>query len=125
MGFFGLFKSKQPSTANLAKERLKIIVEHSRADAKRPDYLNKMRLEILEVVSKYVKVDLDDINTNIAQHGESEVLELNIVLPEDKVKNADANSDDSNSEKDDSHNAHPHRQGGKKRNAKRNGVSKS
>lgn len=123
---FGLFRKKKPSSANLAKERLKIIVEHSRADAKRPDYLNKMRLEILEVVSKYVKVELDDINTNIAQHGESEVLELNIVLPEDKIKNAeDDEADDSADDKDASQKSHPHRQGGNKRNAKRNGVSKS
>ncbi len=85
MGLFDLFKSKKPSSAELAKERLKIIVEHSRADAKRPDYLNKMRLEILEVVSKYVDIELNDINTNIAQQGDSEVLELNIVLPDEKI----------------------------------------
>lgn len=123
MGFFDLFKGKKPSTANLAKERLKIIVEHSRADAKRPEYLNKMRLEILEVVSKYVNIELDDINTNIAQHGESEVLELNIVLPEDRAINENSNNE-SEDDNGNSHNSHPHQQGEKKRNAGKTGVSK-
>lgn len=79
---FGIFRKKKVQSANLAKERLKIIVEHSRADLQRPDFLNKMRREILEVVNKYVQIDIADINTNIASQGESEVLELNILLPD-------------------------------------------
>ncbi len=82
MDIFGIFKKNKAPSANLAKERLKIIVEHSRTDAQRPEFLNKMRREILEVVNKYVQVDLADINTNIANQGDSEVLELNILLPD-------------------------------------------
>ncbi len=82
MDLFGIFKKKKAPSANLAKERLKIIVEHSRTDAQRPEFLNRMRREILEVVNKYVQVDLADINTNIANQGDSEVLELNILLPD-------------------------------------------
>ncbi len=79
---FGIFGKKKAPSAHLAKERLKIIVEHSRADARRPEFLNQMRKEILEVVKKYVEIDLSDINTNIASQGDSEVLELNILLPD-------------------------------------------
>ncbi len=79
---FGLFKKKKAPSANLAKERLKIVIEHNRADAKRPEFLKKMQREILEVVNKYVQVDIDDINANIANQGDSEVLELNILLPD-------------------------------------------
>lgn len=79
---FGIFGKKKAPSANLAKERLKIIVEHSRSDAQRPEFLNQMRREILEVVNKYVQIDLADINTNIANQGDSEVLELNILLPD-------------------------------------------
>ncbi|MPV86953.1 cell division topological specificity factor MinE [Ostreibacterium oceani] len=86
MGLFDLFKKKETKSANLAKERLKIIVEHSRADANRPEFLNKMRLEILAVVKKYVDIDIDDISTNIAHQGDSEVLELNVILPEEATK---------------------------------------
>lgn len=82
MALFGIFGKKKVQSANLAKERLKIIVEHSRADAKRPEFLNKMRREILAVVNKYVQIDIEDINTNIANQGNAEVLELNILLPD-------------------------------------------
>ncbi|PIE39852.1 MAG: cell division topological specificity factor MinE [Gammaproteobacteria bacterium] len=82
MALFGIFGKKKAPSASLAKERLKIIVEHSRADAKRPDFLDDMRREILAVVNKYVQIDLSDINTNINHKGESEVLELNILLPD-------------------------------------------
>lgn len=82
MALFGIFGKKKAPSANLAKERLKIIVEHSRADAQRPDFLDEMRREILAVVNKYVQVEISDINTNINNKGESEVLELNILLPD-------------------------------------------
>lgn len=82
---FGIFRKKKAPSAHLAKERLKIIVEHSRADAQRPEFLNKMRREILEVVNKYVEINIADINTNIANQGNSEVLELNILLPDTVV----------------------------------------
>lgn len=82
MALFGIFGKKKAQSANLAKERLEIIVKHSRADAQRPEFLNKMRREILEVVNKYVEIDIADINTNIANQGDSEVLELNILLPD-------------------------------------------
>ncbi len=82
MDLFGIFRKKKAPTANLAKERLKIIVEHSRADARRPDFLNKMRREILDVVTKYVQIDISDIEANINNQGEAEVLELNILLPD-------------------------------------------
>ncbi|MGY0399347.1 MAG: cell division topological specificity factor MinE [Ostreibacterium sp.] len=82
MALFDIFRKRKAPSANLAKERLKIIVEHSRADAKRPEFLTQMRREILEVVNKYVKIDIADINTNIANQGNSEILELNILLPD-------------------------------------------
>lgn len=82
MALFGLFAKNKAKSASLAKERLKIIVEHSRADAQRPEFLNQMRREILEVVNKYVQIEIADINTNIANQGDSEVLELNILLPD-------------------------------------------
>jgi len=82
MAIFGIFGKKKAQSANLAKERLKIIVEHSRADARHPDFMQKMRKEILEVVKKYVEIDLTDVNANINHQGSSEVLELNILLPD-------------------------------------------
>lgn len=82
MALFGIFGKKKVQSASLAKERLSIIIKHSREDAKRPVFLDQMRREILQVVNKYVQIDIADINTNIANQGDSEVLELNILLPD-------------------------------------------
>ncbi len=100
MGLLSFFKKKEPQTANLAKERLRILVAHSRADAKHPKYLKQMRQEILDVVKKYVNVEIDNIDTNIANQDGTEVLELNITLPEgadiDPPKTNQPNSKNSN-----------------------------
>lgn len=82
MALFDIFNKKKPPTANTAKERLLIVIEHSRSGAKRPELLNQMRQEILTVVNKYMKINIDDIDTNISNKGDVEVLEVNILLPD-------------------------------------------
>ncbi len=57
MGLLSLFR-KTPSSANLAKERLRIIVAQERSVRGAPDYLPLLRRELLEVIHKYVNVDL-------------------------------------------------------------------
>ena len=44
--------------------------------------------ELLAVIAKYIHVDRDMIKVQLEKHGEYEVLELNIMLPEDKRTNA-------------------------------------
>jgi len=69
-------------SAAAAKDRLQIILAREHSDRDGPDYLPAMKREILEVVCRYVKVDLDDINVNLERDGDTEILELNITLPE-------------------------------------------
>jgi cell division topological specificity factor len=81
MGLLALFRSK-PSTAQVAKERLRIIVSQERS--KRgggPDYLPLLRKELLEVIRKYVNVDPDAIQVNVEREAGHEVLELTVALP--------------------------------------------
>ncbi len=80
-----LTRKKKPS-ASVAKERLQIILAHEHANANGPDYLPALQRELLEVVSKYAKVDLDDIKVNLEVEGDCEILELNISLPESSRK---------------------------------------
>ena len=47
-----------------------------------PDYLPMMRNELLEVIRKYVHVDVDAIQINVERSDEGEVLELSVALPE-------------------------------------------
>ncbi|MBK7013209.1 MAG: cell division topological specificity factor MinE [Xanthomonadales bacterium] len=82
MGILGFFKNKPKNTANVAKERLRIIVAQERAQRDSPDYLPTLRREILEVIKKYVNVDPDAVLISVERDGEHEVLELSVALPE-------------------------------------------
>lgn len=80
-----LFGRKQ-KTASVARDRLQIIIAQERATQgdNAPDYLPTLRKELLDVLSKYVKVSLDDIRISQEKQDGMDVLELNITLPEQK-----------------------------------------
>ena len=82
MGILDFFKNKPKNTANVAKDRLRIIVAQERAQRDSPDYLPTLRREILEVIKKYVNVDPDAVLISVERDGEHEVLELSVALPE-------------------------------------------
>ncbi|MCX7513591.1 cell division topological specificity factor MinE [Frateuria sp. STR12] len=84
MGILDFLKRKPEPTATVAKERLRIIVAQERSTRGAPDYLPLMRNELLEVIKKYVNVDLDAININVERDSGHEVLELSVALPEGK-----------------------------------------
>jgi len=86
MSLLDYFRSSKPSTASVAKERLQILVAHERASRNQPSYLPQLQQELLAVVQKYVNVNQDAISVNFEQDDEQEVLELNIVLPDDAGK---------------------------------------
>ena len=87
MSLLDYFRSSKPSTASVAKERLQILVAHERASRNQPSYLPKLQQELLAVIRKYVSVEEDAISVNFEQDDEQEVLELNIILPEEATKN--------------------------------------
>ena len=86
MSLLDYFRSSKPSSASIAKERLQILVAHERSSRNQPSYLPKLQQELLAVVQKYVNVGQDDISINFEQDEEQEVLELNIVLPDQPGK---------------------------------------
>jgi cell division topological specificity factor len=82
MGILDFLKRKPEATATVARERLRIIVAQERSSRGAPDYLPMMRNELLEVIKKYVHVDLDAININFERDSGHEILELSVTLPE-------------------------------------------
>lgn len=83
MGLLDFFISSRPKgSAAIAKERLQILVAHDRTERNRPSYLPRLQREILEVIRKYVEVDMNAVSVNYEQEDNREVLELNIVLPD-------------------------------------------
>jgi cell division topological specificity factor len=81
MGLLALFRRTPPS-ANVAKERLRIIVAQERSNRGAPDYLPLLRRELLEVIRKYVNVDPEAIQINLERDEGHEVLEFSVALPE-------------------------------------------
>lgn len=78
-----IFGSNQPKSAQLAKERLTLVIAHQRTDAQAtPDFLPALQKELMDVISKYVKVNPDDIKVMLEKKDNYEVLEVNIVMPE-------------------------------------------
>ena len=76
-----LFGKKQTS-AQTARDRLQIIIAQERVKEQAPDYLPTLQKELLEVLSKYVHVSLEDIRISQEKQDGVDVLELNITLPD-------------------------------------------
>lgn len=83
MDWLKLFRGEPKNTANLAKERLKVVVAHQRdGRVNGPVYLPRLREEILDVVRRYVQVPDSAVNITVQNEDGLEVLEMNIALPE-------------------------------------------
>ena len=87
MSFLSFFVGEKKKTANVAKERLQIILAHERSgrNAIEPDYLPALQRELMVVISKYVNINLDDIKVNLERQDNLEVLEVKIELPDAPV----------------------------------------
>jgi cell division topological specificity factor len=82
MSFLSFFLGEKKNTANVAKERLRIILAHERVkgDNGTPNYLPQLQKEIMEVISKYVKINPEDIKVSLERQGQLEVLEVKIEM---------------------------------------------
>jgi cell division topological specificity factor len=85
MSLLEFFRPQKKQSANLAKERLQIIVAERRSrDDPSPNYLPQLKEDILKVIAKYVNIDPSMVELSCEHKGEDiSVLELNIKLPED------------------------------------------
>lgn len=82
MALLDYFIRRPKHSAVVAKERLQIILAREHSDREGPDYLPALKRDLLEVVAKYVDIDLDQVEVNLDGEGSCEILELNITLPE-------------------------------------------
>ncbi|MCX7556476.1 cell division topological specificity factor MinE [Xanthomonadaceae bacterium JHOS43] len=81
MALFDFLRPKKDS-ASIARNRLRILIEQERSDSNGPDYLPVMRRELLEVIRKYVSVDLDAVKVDLIKDGGHDVLDISVSLPE-------------------------------------------
>ncbi len=84
MSFLSFLLGEKKKTANVAKERLQIILAHERSgrNASEPDYLQDLQRDLIAVISKYIKIDPRDIKVHLERQDNLEVLEVKIELPD-------------------------------------------
>lgn len=76
------FATPKNASAQVAKERLKVIVAHERHQNIRPDFLSDLQREITAVIAKYVNIDVTEVLVDFEEKNGKSILELNVTLPE-------------------------------------------
>ena len=77
----GFFRQTEPETAESAKEtacnRLRVVLMQDRTNLT-PELMERMRREMVELLSKYVEMDKEALELNLEQDGEQVALMLSI-----------------------------------------------
>jgi cell division topological specificity factor len=76
---FDIFRRRP--TANVARERLQILLSHERASAGQEGLVALLREEILAVIAKHVKLDRDQVQVKVERQGDSSILEIDVTMP--------------------------------------------
>lgn len=85
MSLLDLLFSKKQSSANVARERLQLIIARERSNGgPSHDFLPALQQELIQVISKYVRINPDDIKVSLEKQDNYEVLEVNIVMPDQR-----------------------------------------
>lgn len=83
MALLDFFLSRKKQTANIAKERLQIIVAERRRSDSEPLYLPDLKRDILSVICRYIQIDPKMLDVQFTQKDDDiSVLELNVTLPD-------------------------------------------
>ncbi|MBZ0226509.1 MAG: cell division topological specificity factor MinE [Comamonas sp.] len=84
MSLLSFLLGEKKKSAAVAKERLQIILAHERSGRNpgQPDYLPALQRELVAVISKYVRINPEDLKVHFERQDDLEVLEVKIELPE-------------------------------------------
>ncbi len=67
MGFLNrLFGRREPTSSEIAKERLQLVLVHDRIKIS-PATLDKMKDELITVISRYVEIEADGVQVTFTQ----------------------------------------------------------
>jgi cell division topological specificity factor len=72
---------RRPSSAPVARDRLKILLAHERTFAGQPDLLAVLHEEILEVISRHVTVAPDKVQVKVDRGPAVSTLAIDIEIP--------------------------------------------
>ena len=81
MSFLSFLLGHKKTSASVAKDRLQLILINERGTGVTPEYLPRLQKELVEVISRYVKINPDDIKVNLERQNSLEILEVKIEMP--------------------------------------------
>ena len=88
MNIFGL--GRRRSSAPIARERLRILLEYERASAGQGDLMHVLREEILAVIGRHVPIDPDKVVVKVDRGATVSTLEIDVEVPNVGVRLAPA-----------------------------------
>lgn len=66
MELFKIFGRRPEKSKNVAKERLKLVLVHDRADLS-PKFLDMIKSDIIRVISEYADIDEDGLDVKLTR----------------------------------------------------------
>ena len=85
LSFFNSEAKEEENSKDTACNRLKLVLMQDRAKME-PALMEKMREEMIEVISKYVEIDKEALDLNLEAEGDSFALMLNIPVLRAKTR---------------------------------------
>lgn len=83
-----IFRKEKTTPREAAKQRLHLVLINDRAGINTPDFLPQLRMEIIEILKKYVPIaGEDDVEVSIAHKDETSIMELSVSLEHPAGKN--------------------------------------
>ena len=74
-----LFSGGKPSSSQIAKERLQLVLVHDRSNLT-PEQVAAMKDEILEVISRYVHFEREKVHINLTSNDRESMLHAEIPI---------------------------------------------
>jgi len=82
VSFLDFFTKRKPASANLAKERLQVIIAREGNRSSNPELIQQIKRAVLEAVGKFVQVRPEDIAIELENQRDLEVLSVSVTLPD-------------------------------------------
>lgn len=75
--FSRMMGTKEASSKNIAKERLRLVLVHDRSNVS-PQLLESLKEDMIKVISNYMEIDLKGMEVNLNSDDQSVALVANI-----------------------------------------------
>ena len=88
MSLLDRFKRNKKSSAQIAKERLQIIVAHERVQQRTRGVdgnvidLQHLQQKLIDVIAEYLNIEKDQVTVELERDQDRSILELNVTLPD-------------------------------------------